>query len=294
MSKYYYLIAGLPNISLEDSKIPFTVTEFYEELEGMLTSKDKKLIDLFFLKFDNKNLINLLLYPDKKEWDDRGKITASEYKDLIAALKEEEVPPKNDRIPTYMVTFLKKYLAEESKEREEEISRNISYEDRLSGLYYAYAMKNSNQFVADWYELNLNVNNVLTAITARKFELDKSLYIVGDNEIARTLRSSNARDFGLGDSVDYLPALQRIAEESDLFMREKKLDQLKWQWLDEQTFFKTFDIESVYAYMLKLEMMERWVSLDKVAGEKTFRELVGAMKKGSDSALDEFKKNNTK
>ena len=108
------------------------------------------------------------------------------------------------------------------------------------------------------------------------------------------LRTSNARDFGLGDTVEYLPDLQRIAEETDLMVREKKIDLLKWGWLEENTFFKTFDIESVFAYMLKLEMIERWVTLDKTTGEKTFREIVGAMKKGSENALDEFKRNNEK
>ena len=131
---------------------------------------------------------------------------------------------------------------------------------------------------------------MLTAITCRKHGLDKSQYIVGDNEVAEALRTSNARDFGLGNDVEYLPALQHIAEESDLMLREKKIDTLKWNWLEEQTFFKTFDIESVFAYLLKLEMIERWVSLDKETGEKTFREIVGAMKKGSENALEEFKK----
>ena len=106
--------------------------------------------------------------------------------------------------------------------------------------------------------------------------------------------SGHARDFGLGDTVDYLPDLQRIAEEPDLMAREKKVDLLKWKWLDDNTFFKTFDIESVFAYLLKLEMIERWVTLDKVTGEKTFREIVGAMKHGSENALEEFKRNNNK
>jgi hypothetical protein len=135
---------------------------------------------------------------------------------------------------------------------------------------------------------------MLTAITCRKHGLDKAEYIVGDNEVAEALRTSNARDFGLSDEVEYLPELQRIAEESDLMVREKKIDLLKWKWLEEQTFFKTFDIESVYAYLLKLEMIERWVTLDKETGDKTFREIVGAMKKGSLNTLNEFKRNNNK
>ncbi len=289
MSKYYYLIAGLPNISLDDSKIPFTVSEFRDELNSVLTNEDKKLIDLFFLKFDNKNLIEQAKFPDADP-DPRGSITYSEFNDMINALKEEEKPPKNDKIPGYYIEFFKMYLKAEAKGETTE----IPWEDRLASLYYEYAMKNRNTFVSEWFELNLNINNMLTALTARKYNLNREDYIVGENEVARSLRTSNARDFGLGDSVSYLNDVQRIAEEQDLLLREKKIDQLKWQWLEDQTFFKPFDIESVFAYLLKLEIMERWVSLDRVTGEKTFRTLVGTMKKGSDSTLEEFKRNNKK
>lgn len=57
MGKYYCLIAGLPNIALDDSKLAYSICGFRQELDGILTKADKKLIDLFFLKFDNKNLI---------------------------------------------------------------------------------------------------------------------------------------------------------------------------------------------------------------------------------------------
>lgn len=289
MSKYYCLIAGLPNISLDDTKIPFTISEFREELDGILTDADKKLIDLFFLKFDNKNLITQTEHPDFDP-DERGRITFHEFNDLFQALKEEEKPPVNKRIPPYFEEYFKLYLAAEAKDEQ----KKISWEDMLAALYYGYAMKYKNKFVSKWFEMNLNINNMFTAITCRKYELDRTDYIVGNNEVANSLRTSNARDFGLGDTEDYLMEVQRIAEESDLFLREKKTDQLKWQWLEDNTFFKTFDIESVFAYLLKLEMIERWVTLNKATGEKTFRELVGTMKKGSDNALEEFKRNNKK
>ena len=257
-------------------------------MDGILTKADKKLIDLFFLKFDNKNL--LIISNNRTVIRIRGDITYEEFDALYKALKEEEKIPKNDRIPPYFKAFFRAYLDAQGKENNSE----IPWEDRLAALYYAYAMKNPNRFVRDWFELNLNINNMLTAITCRKHGFDKAGYIVGENEVAQALRTSNARDFGLGDTVDYLPDLGRIAEETDLMVREKKVDLLKWKWLEEHTFFKPFDIESVFAYLLKLEMIERWVTLDKATGEKTFREIVGAMKKGSDNALEEFKRNNKK
>ena len=285
MSKYYYLVAGLPELTLEDSKLSYTVADFKTELYPALSEDDKKLIDLFYLKFDNANVLKLLKDKDAAI-DPRGNYSSEELVEYISQLKDgDEV--SDSVFPSYLSTFISEYFSLPAED-------GFLYEDRLAALYYAYAMESRNQFVSSWFGFNLTLNNILVALTARKFKLDIAPLIVGDTEVCEALRTSNARDFGLGDTVDYLPDLQRIAEEPDLMAREKKVDLLKWKWLDDNTFFKTFDIESVFAYLLKLEMIERWVTLDKVTGEKTFREIVGAMKHGSENALEEFKRNNNK
>jgi hypothetical protein len=46
MSKYYYLIASLPELTIEDNKLSHTVADFKEELYDSLSGDDKKLIDL--------------------------------------------------------------------------------------------------------------------------------------------------------------------------------------------------------------------------------------------------------
>ena len=291
MAKYYYLIAGLPSLSLEDAKPIYTVERFRTELEGMLSKGDQRLIDLFFLQYDNANLLRYCQDPAAK-LDVRGTLTADDSAAVYQALKEEEKVPKIAGMPSYMVDFLRMRWEEESREKAER--KMIPWEDRLAAYYYAFAMRCGNRFVADWYELNLNIRNLLTAFTCRKHGLERSNYIVGDNEVAQQLRTSNARDFNVGDLMELFADLQRVAEESDLLTREKKVDMLKWQWLADQTFFKTFDIESVFAYMLQIEMTERWTTLDKTTGEQTFRSIVGAMKKGSENALDEFKRNNNR
>ena len=67
MSNYYYLVAGLPSVSLDDGKLSYTVENFKSELYPSLSDKDKKLIDLFYLKFDNINLLKLLKVQRMRE-----------------------------------------------------------------------------------------------------------------------------------------------------------------------------------------------------------------------------------
>ena len=54
MSAYYYLVAGLPDLSLEDGKLNYTLSSFKTELYPDLSEKDKSLVDLLYLKFDNR------------------------------------------------------------------------------------------------------------------------------------------------------------------------------------------------------------------------------------------------
>ena len=72
-SKYYYLLACLPELSLEDSKLSYTVADFKTEIYDGLSASDQKLIDLFYLKFDNANVLKLL--KDKKRKSTNGETT---------------------------------------------------------------------------------------------------------------------------------------------------------------------------------------------------------------------------
>ena len=289
MSKYYCLIAGLPSLSPDDTKLTYTVSDFKSELEPLLSERDRQLMRWFYLKFDNRNLLSFLKKMPEDQFDERGVFASADINVLYESLKEDDKIPKNSSFPAYFAKFIRAYLT--GLENEESIDFYV-LEDRLSALYYAEAMGCGNEFLTSWFEMNLNMGNLLSVLNCRKYGLDKELFIVGDNEIAGLLRQSGARDFQLGDSGEYMTELMQIVEEKEPMIREKRLDLLRWKWLDEQTFFKVFDIESVIAYMLRIEMIERWVALDKARGEKTFRRLVSDMKKESADTLEEFKEKN--
>jgi hypothetical protein len=288
MSKYYYLIAGLPDIALDDAKPAYSVATFKTEIAPVLSEDDRNLLSLFYQAYDNRNLLRYL--QKKQSFDDSGNLSFEDMDHLFTAIKNGEPVPANKRIPPYFASFIEDFLQYAEKGE----MPLISWEDQLSGLYYDQALKCPNSLMASWFELNLNTGNILTAVNCRKYGLDKAGYIVGHNDVAELIRTSGARDFGLGDTVDYLSELLRIAEEPDLMMRERKTDLLKWNWLDGQTFFRPFDFEHLFAYLLRIEMIERWAALDKATGERTFREMLGAIKRESAEVLDKFRENNIK
>ena len=269
MTNYYCLVTGLPELSLEDGKLSYTVANFKTEIYPELSKADKKFVDLFYLKFDNRNLLTLLKDKEASVDTSLGNYSADELLSVIASIKEETAPDK--KFPAYFYEFAELYLNTPDEER-------WGLEDKLHGFYYNHAMKSGNPFVSAWFELNLDVNNILAAMAARKYKMEVAKVVVGNNFVAEALRTSNARDFGLADDLEYFEQLVRVNDTIDLVEREKKIDLLKWNWMEENTFFNYFTIEKIFVFLMKLEMIERWISLDKEKGNELFRQLIDQLK----------------
>lgn len=269
---YYYLISGLPDLQLDSDKTYLPLTELKSELLGQLSEADARLLNLVFAKFDNDNWLRYLENKEA-ELNQLGNLHTDDWNQLHSLMQEFD-NPKDSRLLPYIHTFYSTY------NNENFLTQGVSHEDYLSGLYYDFAMQSDNQFLQDWFEFNLNINNILTATACRKHGFDVRTQVIGNNEMAQILRSSNARDFGLQGIFDELETVLRIAEEPNLLSREKQIDSLKWQWLDEHTFFNYFGVEKVLAFVLKSELLERWKPLTMEKGTEIFREMLGNLKEG--------------
>jgi hypothetical protein len=267
-NQYYYFVSGLPGISFDSMKLPFTVEEFKEMLDETLAPEDRKLLNSCFFSCDNDNLFRLL---EKKGEGLRpgGLLSRAEMEELVQQVKEGDAI-ENRQAPPYFEEAVRAWLDED-----------IRLEDRISSLYADYGTEIKNGLIARWFEMNLNAGNVLSALFARKYGLDAGQATVGNNEIACLIReNANTRDFGVSRELDYYDALVRIAEEPDIFERERKIDKFRWDWLDDNTLFDYFNVESIFAYLCKLRILERWVSLNAEEGERVFREMIARLKDG--------------
>lgn len=173
-------------------------------------------------------------------------------------------------------------LLEEDAVQDRKAELSLSDEDFRTQLLYEQGMNCKNKFVRDWFAYNLDVNNVLAAAVAIKHGMDVQKVIVGDTEVAQELRKSGTlgKNARLAALLPDLKEVAEIAEIGDLLEREKRIDALRWQWLEERTLFEVFNIEAVLAYYLKASILHRWDNLTVEEGEQVFRALVADMKKG--------------
>ena len=280
MANYYYLIAGLPDISFDDSKPAYTVDQFRDEVYQALSAADRKVMDILVLENECRSLISALSAISAS--DKQSQFCGMPLEDLIASAKAQEPCPAG--IPRFVYAFIQEWVDDSWR------PKAAFAEDRLWSLFYEYAMQCSNGLVRKWYEFNLDLNNIMTAITARKYDLDIQKVIVGSNDTANALRTSGARDWGLSQELEFFDDVARLTEEDDISQRERKADLIRWRWLEDNTFFNYFSIEKLFSYMVRLSMVQRWSSLDKEQGQQLFRQLIGDLKEQTEVPA-EFKTN---
>ena len=53
---------------------------------------------------------------------------------------------------------------------------------------------------------------------------------------------------------------------------------MSWDWLEDNSFFCYFTIEKLFVFLLQIDMIERWISLDKEMGNTIFRNIINSLK----------------
>ena len=255
---YHYLVAGLPDIILDQKKLSFSIAEFRDELKNHLHKDDYRLVDLLFLTIDNQNLLNLIL-KSSKPFDESCKYTRDQI--------EEEIREPSE-LPGYMQRFIHAFKSESP------VFEGLSWEDQLTWLYYDYLKECPNEFLREWFEFDLDLKNIIAGFNVRKFKLKGDKYYIGDNSVVQAVRKSTLKDFGLGIEFGHMDKLVNIHENDNLLERERATDIMRWEFLDENNTFNYFTIEVLLAYIIKLQMVQRWLDMDYETGKEMFRKLL--------------------
>lgn len=263
---YYCLVAGLPDLFFNENKPGFNSFDFYNELKYQLNDTDYELVKLLFLQFDNENLLNLI-FEQNKPFNSLGNYN----KDFL-----ENQITKPAEIPDYMTSFLQWTKNLETREL------NLQTENKLHSLYSEYALTTTNIFLNEWFKFELNIKNILTAFNCEQFNYSakKHLIQVGKNNAVYSLLINNRlkHEF-FEEELPFADQIFRIAEsDASSEEKEKAIDKIKWDYLDEQTFFHYFTIEKILSYIIKLGTIERWMKLDVETGKALLNKFIEELK----------------
>lgn len=301
MANYFTLGAALPLLKQGEYRSnDITSKEFLELLSKELTSKDRQQIELILLRNDNHLLMQLLKGDELSQINSELLVLGEEkLQYLIDAVQAkvncESGPYSTERLnlpkinkkeyPKYMIDFVEMYLSD----KKNDVERSYFYEDILFLEYVKYVQTKGNSFLKSWFALEQDVASVLAAITAQKYGLDASKYLVGDKPLYDILRSGEWSQVSYMNEAELVNKVRKISEEEHLAIRERRLDAMKWDLLDDVTFADIFSINAMMVYLLKLQILERWASLDKVHGEQKFRSIVHGLNNEGSDELEKFR-----
>lgn len=263
-TNYYYIVAGLADLIPNQEKLTMSLLEFKENMKEHLKVSDYLLLEKIFLNIDNQNILNNLqkntAHSSKTNFLNGGKYSQDEIELKIKDLSFDE---------EYINRFVSAFQAETAI-----FDNGLSWEDQLASLYFDMMINHENEFLSSYFEFDMNVNNIVTALNSRRFEIADKNVFVGQNSVSEALKQSSLKDFGLSSEFPMIEKLVSIFEESNMVRRETAIDKIKWDFLDDLNTFNYFTIEVILAHVIKLRMLERWMLLDAKTGKQLFAQLV--------------------
>ena len=251
--QYFYLISGLPDISIQDTHLLFSARYFLDEFKNKIEKEDFKLVCMLYYPRDNRNLFHIL-FNKNDMLNPEGYYSLPDLKKSVDG---------NVLFPQYMNDFITSFNENKNRYTEAE------WESKLTEAYFRAAQKTENDFLNHWMEFELNLKNLMLVMSNRKQELPFSEIILEANEMAALMKENPAADFSTQTSIDFLNQVVQILETENLIEREKKIDALRWKKVEEMTFFNYFTIEAILSFIIKLMILERWTML-KQEQEKEF------------------------
>ena len=262
---YYCLVAGLPDLLFNENKTGLDSSTFSGELKKELNETDFHLVKLLFLPADNKNLLTLFFQPEK-EFLPTGNFTRS--------FLEEQITQPTE-LPCYMADFIFWIKNCEIK------TLFPDAKNKLLSLFYEYVLQANNTFIQQWFSFDLNLRNVLTALNCQKFnyKTENQLIKTKNSAVYKLLTNNRLKADSYEEELSCAEIIFRIAElDKSMIEKEKIIDTLKWNWLDEHTFFHYFTIEKILGFVLKLQITERWIKLDTETGKQLLQKLLYELK----------------
>ena len=137
-------------------------------------------------------------------------------------------------------------------------------------LTYKEALSHRLGFIREFFTFDLNVRNQKVRY------LNQALGRAPEKDIL-SLRDPEAEETGLEpEEPEFKESakLQAILEGHDILARERGIDDLYWDKIDEITLFDYLNFDKILGMIVKMMIIRRWLILDEEAGRQMFKKLV--------------------
>ena len=263
---YYALVAGLKEYTLDGEMKGFDIEAILSEVFEVISSKDKKTVELLYAYYDCENLISR--HNGSSTYNALGRLSSEE-------VGEELLNPS--RLIAPLAKVVRDYTSTEN-EGDEEVALTQPFAKALMTAYYKACAASGSRLLREWSATDCTIRNIVAATLARRQGVAAESVVVGDDAVAKSLSRSSAADVGLRTEVPFVEQLiAAVADEHNMLEKERKIDNIRWAELSELSAFDYFDLNAVIAYLVKANMVARWAALDAKVGREMLDRLVSEL-----------------
>ena len=262
-NNYYCLVAGLKEYTLDSDAKGFDARAIIDEIKAGVSKEDARTVELLYGYYDCERVA--------------ARRSGRETKAGLGNLTDEQTDGKGAGAPAWMAATVRAFDDPEGEDAET-VDTSAGFARTLMAAYYDECSRSKSRFMREWAEFDRNLRNVSAALKARAMQVPVEEVLVGGGDVAEQLARSSAADFGLKGELTYIDALIAASEEHNLLEKEHKIDKIRWEQADELSWSSYFDIDAVLAYLVKVNIVARWMRLD----EKRGREMLGRLTAGLD------------
>ncbi|MFI3277750.1 MAG: DUF2764 family protein [Rikenellaceae bacterium] len=257
-SQYYSLVAGLREYALDSEAKGFDAKAIVEEILAELSAKDAQVVRLLYTYYDCENIV--ACRASRGMHNPLGNLSREE-------IEEQLISPT--LLPSKIAHVIQSYS------KGEDLTSGERFEKMLFGAYYAECEASKSSFLKAWSTTDRNIRNVAAAVIARGRDITIDSVVVGEDDIVEQLTSSSAADFGLRGELSYLDAIiAAINDEGNMVEKEHKIDLIRWGEASEMSEFDYFNLNTILAYLVKINIVARWSALDAARGREMFNSLI--------------------
>ena len=175
---------------------------------------------------------------------------------------------------------LDEYLAQMREllsEKDNSIVRFVEsgFDKEKIGLeFYKEALASPRRFIRDFFLFDLNVRNTKVRYLNQALSRDplKDVLSLADPQDEENGIEHEEPEFKEAEK------LQAILEGKDILARERGIDDLYWEKIDELTIFNYLDFDKILGIVVKMMIIRRWLILDEEAGRVMFKKLVNEIR----------------
>ena len=167
------------------------------------------------------------------------------------------------------ISQIRELLSDKDNEALDFIAKGFD-KDQINPEFYKEALSHRLGFIREFFLFDLNVRNqkVRYLNQALGREPEKDILSLRDQEADETGLTQEEPEFK--ESAK----LQTILEGKDILARERGIDDLYWDKIDEITLFDYLNFDKILGMMVKMMVIRRWLILDEETGRAMFKKLV--------------------